>query len=441
MTGSQFGLFGTDPWWLVIVKVLGIFVMLVLLTLFTIWWERRVVSRMQNRIGPNRVGPQGLLQSLMDGVKLALKEEILPKAAHRAVYWIAPVISATAAFLAFAVIPFGPTVSIFGVETPLQLTDFPVSVLYVLAIASIGVYGLVLAGWSSGSTYPLLGGLRSTAQVISYEIAMDLSFVAVFIYAGSMSTSEIVAAQEPIWFAVILLPSFMIYVTSMVGETNRAPFDLPEAEGEIVGGFHTEYSSLKFAMFFLAEYINMVTVSALATTLFLGGWRAPWPLSLWESANTGWWPMLWWLIKVQLFIFLFIWLRGTLPRLRYDQFMNFGWKVLIPVALVWTIVVAAARIFRGDVALTNNELLVTGGIIVVLLLVGSWVLQLRADKKANARAEEAAAVAMAPFDPMESGHPVPPLPGQHFEYTPRRAAVSSSTISSSVTSVKEDPDA
>ena len=189
MSQSQFGLFGVDPWWLVILKVLGIFVMLVLLTLFTIWWERRVVSRMQNRIGPNRVGPLGLLQSLMDGFKLALKEEIVPKGVHLAVYWIAPIISATTAFVAFAVIPFGPTVSIFGVETPLQLTDFPVSVLYVLAIASIGIYGIVLAGWASGSIYPLLGGLRSSAQMISYEIAMGLSFVAVFLYAGSMSTS------------------------------------------------------------------------------------------------------------------------------------------------------------------------------------------------------------------------------------------------------------
>ncbi len=231
MTGSQFGLFGTDPWWLVLLKVVGIFVMLVVLTLFTIWWERRVVSRMQNRIGPNRVGPQGLLQSLMDGIKLALKEEIIPKGAHLAVYWLAPIISATMAFLAFAVIPFGPTVSIFGVETPLQLTDFPVSVLYVLAIASIGIYGIVLAGWSSGSTYPLLGGLRSSAQMISYEIAMGLSFVAVFLYAGSMSTSEIVAAQQPIWFAVILLPSFLIYVTAMVGETNRAPVRPPRGRG------------------------------------------------------------------------------------------------------------------------------------------------------------------------------------------------------------------
>jgi NADH-quinone oxidoreductase subunit H len=420
MSGSQFGLFGTDPWWLVILKTVAIFAMLVLLTLFTIWWERRVVSRMQNRIGPNRVGPQGLLQSLMDGFKLAFKEEIIPKSAHVAVFWIAPVISATAAFLAFAVIPFGPTVSIFGVETPLQLTDFPVSVLYVLAIASIGVYGLVLAGWSSGSTYPLLGGLRSTAQVISYEIAMGLSFVAVFLFAGSMSTSEIIVKQEPIWFAVILLPSFLIYVTSMVGETNRAPFDLPEAEGELVGGFHTEYSSLKFAMFFLAEYINMVTVSALATTLFLGGWLAPWPISLWDSANTGWWPILWWLVKVQLFIFMFIWLRATLPRLRYDQFMKFGWKVLIPASILWIMIVATARVFRDDVSVTNQQLLIGGAIVIAILLIGSWLLQARADKKqARIDAEQAARDA-TPFDSTAGGHPVPPMPGQRFEFTPRR---------------------
>ncbi len=428
MSDSQFGLFGADPWWLVLLKAVAIFVMLVLLTLFTIWWERRVVSRMQNRIGPNRVGPQGLLQSLMDGIKLALKEEIIPKTAHLAVYWIAPVISATMAFVAFAVIPFGPTVSIFGTETPLQLTDFPVSVLYVLAIASIGIYGIVLAGWSSGSTYPLLGGLRSSAQMISYEIAMGLSFVAVFLYASSMSTSEIVAAQQPIWFAVILLPSFLIYVTSMVGETNRAPFDLPEAEGELVGGFHTEYSSLKFALFFLAEYINMVTVSALATTLFLGGWLAPWPLSLWEGANSGWWPLLWWLLKVQVFIFVFIWLRATLPRLRYDQFMKFGWKVLIPVSIAWIMIVATARAIRNDVTVSNREVLIGGAIVIVILLLGSWAVSARQERryKAEQAAEEEARA--AEFDPMAGGFPVPPMPGQQLNYTSRRAQAVGTTI-------------
>jgi NADH-quinone oxidoreductase subunit H len=428
VNGSQFGLFGTDPWWLVILKVVAIFALLVLLTLFTIWWERRVVSRMQNRIGPNRVGPQGLLQSLMDGIKLALKEEIIPRTAHLAVYWLAPIISATAAFMAFAVIPFGPTVSIFGVETPLQLTDFPVSVLYVLAIASIGIYGIVLSGWASGSTYPLLGGLRSSAQMISYEIAMGLAFVAVFLYAGSMSTSDIVAAQEPIWFAVILLPSFLIYTTAMVGETNRAPFDLPEAEGELVGGFHTEYSSLKFALFFLAEYINMVTVSALATTLFLGGWIAPWPLSLWEGANQGWWPMLWWLLKVQIFIFVFIWLRGTLPRMRYDQFMKFGWKVLIPVSIAWIMIVSLARVLRDDVTMSTTKILVYGAVLIALLLGVSWVLQARSDRRQQAAEQEAERRRTAVFDPTEANHPVPPLPGQSFSFTSRRAAAQGTTI-------------
>ena len=417
----SFGLFGQDPWWIVAIKAVGIFVLLVLLTLFTIWWERRVVARMQHRIGPNRVGPAGLLQSLMDGVKLALKEEILPKDIHRAVYWLAPVISASCAFVAFAVIPFGPTVSIFGVETPLQLTDFPVSVLYVLAIASIGIYGIVLAGWASGSTYPLLGGLRSSAQMISYEIAMGLSFVAVFLYAGSMSTSQIVIAQEPVWYAVVLLPSFLIYVTAMVGETNRAPFDLPEAEGELVGGFHTEYTSLKFALFFLAEYINMVTVSALATTLFLGGYLPFWPFSLIPGAAEGWWPMLWWLIKVQLFIFVFIWLRGTLPRLRYDQFMKFGWKFLIPVSIAWILIVATARVLRTDVALTTTQILISGAVLVIVLLVVAWLVQARMDRRAAAQAE-AQAQAERDFDPMAGGFPVPPLPGQQPVLTSRRAA-------------------
>jgi NADH-quinone oxidoreductase subunit H len=228
--------FGVDPWWLVLAKALVVFIFLVVMTLFAIYAERRVVGRMQQRIGPNRVGPFGLLQSLADGIKLALKEDIIPKAADRAVFVLAPIVSATAAFLAFAVIPFGPEVTVFGHTTALQLTDLPVAVLYILAVASVGIYGIVLAGWSSGSTYPLLGGLRSSAQMISYEVAMGLSFVGVFLYAGSMSTSQIVEAQTQFWYAILLFPSFVIYVISMIGETNRAPFDLPEAEGELVGG-------------------------------------------------------------------------------------------------------------------------------------------------------------------------------------------------------------
>ena len=347
---GDLSIFGNDPGAVIAVKVVGIFVIMVLMTLFTIWAERRVVGRMQMRIGPNRVGPFGLLQSLMDGVKLALKEEIVPKGVHMAVYVIAPVIAATTAFLTFAVIPLGPEVSMFGHVTPLQLTDFPVSVLYVLAIASVGIYGIVLAGWSSGSTYPLLGGLRSSAQVISYEVAMGLSLVAVFIYAGSMSTSEIVAAQDKWWYAVILFPSFIIYTISMVGETNRAPFDLAEAEGELVGGFHTEYSSLKFALFFLSEYVNIIAVSALATTLFLGGYHALPGLGFTEQWLGGWFTLVWFFVKVLGFFFVFVWLRGTLPRLRYDQFMKFGWKVLIPFSLAWILVVSTLRVMSQEQA-------------------------------------------------------------------------------------------
>src|SRR5689334_18006051 len=225
----------------------------------------------------------------------------------------------------------------------------PVAVLFVMAIASIGIYGIVLGGWSSGSTYSLLGGLRSSAQMISYEVSMGLALVAVFLYAGSMSTSQIVAAQDDLWFGLILLPSFAIYTISMVGETNRAPFDLPEAESELVGGFHTEYSSLKFALFFLAEYINMVTVSALATTLFLGGWHAPFGLAtLVPWIDDGWLGLVWFLLKTLTFLFGFIWLRGTLPRYRYDQFMKLGWKFLVPISLVWIVAVATIKTIRNQ---------------------------------------------------------------------------------------------
>ncbi|MEZ5158969.1 MAG: NADH-quinone oxidoreductase subunit NuoH [Candidatus Nanopelagicales bacterium] len=405
--------FGSDPFWLILLKVVALFALLVVIVLLTIWGERRVVARMQSRVGPNRVGPFGLLQSLMDGFKLALKEEVIPRKVELGVYILAPILSAVPAFMAFAVIPFGPEVSIFGQTTMLQLTDFPVSVLYVLAIASIGIYGIVLAGWASGSTYPLLGSLRSTAQMISYEIAMGLSFVAVFLFAGSASTSEIVNAQTKLWYVLLLLPSFIIYTTSMVGEVNRAPFDLPEAEGELVGGFHTEYSSLKFAMFFLAEYINMVTVSALATTLFLGGWRAPWPISIWSGANEGWWPMLWFLMKVVSFIFVFIWLRGTLPRLRYDQFMRFGWKVLIPTALAWIIVASVARYAIGPDGSAYLQVMVAFGFALVLLIISSYVAQLHRDRRAEAQ-EAAEAAAAEPVDPFAGGHPVPPMPGQEL---------------------------
>lgn len=369
MTHPDLTSFGHDPVWLVIGKAIGVFVFLLLTVLVAILVERKLLGRMQMRFGPNRVGPFGLLQSLVDGVKLALKEGLIPAGVDKPIYLLAPVIAVVPAFMAFAVIPMGGMVSVFGHQTPLQLTDLPVAVLYILAVTSIGVYGIVLGGWASGSTYPLLGGLRSSAQVISYEIAMALCFAAVFLHSHTMSTSQIVSAQHDLWYVFLLLPSFLIYLTSMVGETNRAPFDLPEAEGELVGGFHTEYSSLKFAMFMLAEYVNMTTVSALATTLFLGGWQAPWPISIYDGFNTGWWPLLWFVAKVWVFLFLFMWLRATLPRLRYDQFMALGWQVLIPISLVWLMIVAVLRSIHADEVVTTGISVVAGVVTSVALLV------------------------------------------------------------------------
>ena len=398
--------FGHDPWWLIAAKAVGVFAFLLLTVLVAILVERKLLGRMQMRFGPNRVGPFGLLQSLADGIKLALKEGLIPAGVDKPIYLLAPVISVITAIMAFAVIPLGPVVSVFGHQTPLQLTDLPVAVLYVLAISSIGVYGIVLAGWASGSTYPLLGGLRSSAQVISYEIAMALTFAAVFLYAGTMSTSGIVDAQTRVWFVVLLLPSFAVYVIAMVGETNRAPFDLPEAEGELVGGFHTEYSSLKFAMFFLAEYVNMTTVSALAATMFLGGWRAPWPLSMWDGANSGWWPLLWFVAKVWVFLFVFMWLRATLPRLRYDQFMAIGWKLLIPVSLVWILVVAVLR--SADLTGAVPSLIAAAALLAVLLAVNAL----------RRRAAEREVPPPPPPPPPGAGtFPVPPMPSKVKETT------------------------
>jgi NADH-quinone oxidoreductase subunit H len=416
--------FGHDTWWLVLIKIVAVFAFLVVMTLFAIWYERRVVARMQVRPGPNRNGPFGLLQSLADGLKLAFKEDIMPALADKPVYFIAPVISTVWAFTAFSVIPFGPIVSIFGHNTPLQLTDLSVAVLVVLACSSLGIYGVVLGGWASGSTYPLLGGLRSSAQMISYEVAMGLSIVAVFMTAGSMSTSQIVAAQAqsseitlfgrtfdaPGWYALVLLPSFLIYFVSAVGETNRAPFDLPEAESELVGGFHTEYSSLKFALFFLAEYINMVTVSALCTTLFLGGWRAPWPISLWSHANTGWVPLIWFTAKLLILLFVFVWLRGTLPRLRYDQFMRFGWKVLIPVNLIWILLVAGVR-KANDADFTRTEWLLYLGlpVFVGLVIFAFWPSKPTPEPEAPAKGGRVGG---------EDGFPLPP-PDLQVPVSPR----------------------
>ena len=372
MTTAQ--LLGQDPGWLIAVKAVMVFGLCVLSTLMAVWTERRVLAKMQLRTGPNRVGPAGLLQSLSDGVKLALKEDIIPAAADKVVFIIAPIIATAMCFMSFAVIPMTGVVNLFGHKTALQLTDLPVGVLYILAVTSIGVYGVVLAGWSSGSTYPLLGGLRSSAQVISYEVAMGLSLVAVFIYASSMSTSTIVDSQhQHLWNVVVLFPSFVIYVISMVGETNRAPFDLAEAEGELVGGFHTEYSSLKFALFFLAEYVNIIAVSALATTLFLGGWHALPGLGFTEQWLGGWFTLVWFFAKVNFFFFIFMWLRGTLPRLRYDQFMKFGWKVLIPVSLIWILIVASLRVLQQEGAPRSAILAFAAGVVIIVMALSSLV--------------------------------------------------------------------
>ncbi|WP_406726088.1 NADH-quinone oxidoreductase subunit NuoH [Streptomyces sp. GD-15H] len=417
---EDLSMFGRDPWWLVAVKAVFCFAFLMVTVLIAIVMERKIVAWMQRRIGPNRNGPWGMLQSLADGVKLMLKEDVVVKRADKAVYVLAPIVAAVPAFMAIAVIPFGPSgneISIFGQRTTMQLTDLPIALLYILAVASIGIYGIVLAGWSSGSTYPLLGGLRSCAQMISYEIAMGAAFASVFLYSGSMSTSAIVEQQADRWYILLLPVSFLIYIVTMVGEVNRAPFDMPESEGDLVGGFNTEYSSIKFAMFMLAEYINMVTVSAVATTLFLGGWRAPWPIStFWEGANHGWWPMLWFIVKVQLLLFMFVWLRGTLPRVRYDQLMKLGWKVLIPVSLVWLMLVATVRALRNEnYGFTDIALYIAAAVLALLVL--SFVADMfRAKGKEAERPGETPAA----FDPMAGGFPVPPLPGQELPPVPRR---------------------
>ncbi len=406
--------FSDTPWWLSLIKAVGLFGYLMVSVLLVIWFERRVLGRMQQRPGPNRFGPFGLLQTIADGLKLALKEDFTPRHADKVIYLLAPVIAGAAAFISFAIIPLGPEVSMFGHVTPLQLTDTPIAVLIVLAVAGVGAYGFVLAGWSSGSTYPLLGGLRSTAQVISYEIAMGLALVAVFLYSGSMSTSQIVGAQANLWYIIPAFFSFVVYMITMVGEVNRLPFDLAEGEGELGGGFHTEYSTMKFAMFFLGEYVNMFTVSALATTLFLGGWMAPPPISTINDGmfNTGWWPLLWFTIKMWLFIWLFVWLRGSLPRVRYDQFMRLGWKVLIPATLAWVMAVALIRGaqvgYFGDN--TWRSTIIVVGVIGGIALAVAWFWDAR--KAAQAEAEQTRVP--DEIDPFAGGYPVPPMPGQRL---------------------------
>lgn len=432
---SRSELLASDPFWLTLLKTVVVLLIGPILTVILIVAERKVLGRMQNRPGPNRVGPNGWFQSIADAIKLPFKEQVIPDTADRKVYFLAPVIVAVPALIGLAAIPFGPEVTIFGERTVLQLIELPVSVLLILAGSSIGVYGIVLAGWSSGSIYPLLGGIRSAAQVISYEIAMGLSILGVALYAQSLATGDIVAAQQDGWYFYLLAPSFVIYLISMVGETNRAPFDLPEAEEELVGGFHTEYSSMKFAMFFLAEYVNMVIVSAFATTLFLGGWMAPWPLSAIGDGvlNTGWWPLLWFGAKMFLILFGFVWLRGTLPRLRYDQFMKFGWKVLIPVGLVWAVVISAIRAIRLDGQMSAGQVVAIGGVVVAAVVLLTLLLPER-----EVPDEDSV--------PVTGGdYPVPPLDLEVPRTTPRQRALQSKSTATakqpaSVTSGEENVD-
>ncbi|MFV2197105.1 NADH-quinone oxidoreductase subunit NuoH [Nocardiopsis sp. LOL_012] len=407
--------FGQDPWWITTIKALAIFVFLMVCVLMMIMADRKVMGRMQQRHGPNRMGPFGLLQSLFDGIKLSLKEDLIPRGVDRFVYIAAPMIAAVPAFIAFSVIPIGPEVNLFGVLTPLQLTDLPIAALVVLATAALGVYGFVLGGWASQSPYALLGGLRASAQVISYEIAMGLSFVAVFIMSGTLTTSGIVDAQRGLWFAVLLAPSFLIYLVTMVGETNRLPFDLAEGEGEIVGGFMTEYGSMKFTMFFLAEYVNMCTVAAVSVTLFLGGWLAPPGVTLLlPGANEGWWPALWWLLKFVCVMFLFIWARGSLPRVRYDQLMKLGWKVLIPVQLVWITAVAVVRMLvLEDASPVVVAAVVAAFTAATVAAFWAWLRHARRER-AEAAAERAHNARRAHEDAAFGGFPVPPSTAAHY---------------------------
>ncbi len=366
----------------VLFKAVITFVFLMVAVMFMVWFERKVVADMQNRIGPDRAGPWGLFQTLADGIKLFFKEDLVPEKADPFVFRLAPYLSLVPAFLTFAVIPLGGNfggdkhgvVSWFGKDTLFQLADPPVGILLVLAMSSIGVYGIMLAGWSSGSKYPLLGAVRASAQVVSYEAALGLSLASVLLFSGSLSTNEIVFVQAgdgfvgvlPNWNLIVTgFVPFVIFLIAGTAELNRPPFDLVEAEQELVGGFHTEYSSLRFALFFLAEFMNTVTMSAIIVTLFLGGPAGP---TLFGPDFI--WPVFWFFLKLFIFLFTFVWFRATLPRLRYDQLMDLGWKLLIPLALVWFLVLSGIRIAQdGKLGILDNS---SGDVAIVV--VGAMVI-------------------------------------------------------------------
>jgi NADH-quinone oxidoreductase subunit H len=342
---------------IVVGKTLFVFAALLVAVMLMIWFERKVIADMQNRIGPNRAGPWGILQTLADGIKFFFKEDLLPDRSDRIVFRLAPYLAIVPAFLSFAVVPFGGTITIAGHTTRLQLADPPVGILLLLAMSSIAVYGVMLAGWSSGSKYPLLGSVRGSAQMISYEAALGLSVATVVLVAGSLYTSDIVASQADSLLRWNLLRlgfvPFFVFLVAATAELNRPPFDLVEAEQELVGGFHTEYSSIRFALFFLAEFMNTITMSAVIVTLFLGGPTIPLDVPILTSVSP-----VWFLLKVVVFLFVYVWFRATLPRLRYDQLMDLGWKVLIPVALGWLLVIAAIQVSGAN---ATSRLLWLGG--------------------------------------------------------------------------------
>ena len=376
---------------IVLGKTLIAFTLLLVSVLFMVWFERKAISDLQNRIGPNRAGPFGLFQTVADGLKFFMKEDSLPDRADRKVFILAPYLTAIPAFLVFAVIPIGGDftggkgglVRIFGHDTFLQLADPPIGVLLILAMSSIAVYGIMLAGWSSGSKYPLLGSVRASAQMVSYEAALGLSVVTVVLVSGTLSTNGIVSAQSTwdwnLW-ATGLVP-FVIFLIAATAELNRPPFDLVEAEQELVGGFNTEYSAFRFALFFLAEFMNTVTMSAIIVTLFLGGPSGP------ALIGPGWmWGTIWFSVKLFAFLFMFVWFRATLPRVRYDQLMDLGWKILIPLALGWLLLVTAFRV--GDDEGWNPILVVGAGVVAMAAAAGLLSLAMRAARRARALDEE-----------------------------------------------------
>jgi NADH-quinone oxidoreductase subunit H len=353
----------------VCIKTLATFVVLMVSVLFMVWFERKVISDMQNRVGPDRAGPWGLLQTLADGIKLFFKEDLLPERADRRIFRLAPYLSAVPAFLSFAIVPVGGSINLGSHRTILQLADPPIGILFLLAMSSVAVYGVMLAGWSSGSKYPLLGSVRASAQMVSYEAALGLTVATVVLVTGSLYTSEIVRSQAASiaqWNIVRLggLPFFMFLIAA-TAELNRPPFDLVEAEQELVGGFHTEYSGIRFALFFLAEFMNTVTMSAIIVTLFLGGPSLPWDLPVLGRVSP-----VYFLVKIFLFLFTYVWFRATLPRLRYDQLMDLGWKALIPLSLAWLLVIAAINADRKYLVVAFPALIIGAAMLMRSLALG-----------------------------------------------------------------------